>query len=363
MENEKSVELINTDKEVPKQEFIEDRLLLLTASIYEKFRQTDHPADCMALYIHYYYTAKWQKTNVTHSTTAYSAKALKWSLDRVRKTKKVLLDLGLIEDITRKSQKGKIIGHYIKIRYIFKKDTVKNLVIDREENHTMENPRGGKTHSVENPEPNALSTSNVNALSTSTQTLKVETTKQERKERKREKRTSLVPSSTSSSHSLKEYKRNTKKTYTKYKSKKVKDIIEDDEDWDRGYKILLKYFSESLIDPTRLKYRDMVTLQELFMDSKFDFKAYCKWYKETKYPTKSFNWGLFMYPAIIDEFNLQYEDESRYLKTSTNLRNSESFQKGVKKTKEWIRQLLAEDKKKKEATKRKKEKENAEKSV
>lgn len=360
MENEKSVELINTDKEVPKQEFIEDQLILLTASIYEKFRQTDHPADCMALYVHYYYTAKWQKTNLTHSTTSYSAKALKWSLDRVRKTKKVLTDLGLIEDIIRKSQKGKIVGHYIKIKYIFKNGTVQNLVIDREGNHTMENPRGGETHSVENPEPNALSTSNVNALSTSTKTLKVETTKQARKERKREKRTSLIPSSTLSSHSLKKVK---KTTSTKYKSKKVKDLVEDDEDWAKGYKILLEYFSKVLIDPTRLKYRDMVTLQELFMDSKFDFKAYCKWYKETKYPTKSFNWGLFMYPAIIDEFNLQYEDESRYLKTTTNLRNSESFQKGADETLEWIRKLLAKDKKKKEEAKRKKEKENAERLV
>jgi hypothetical protein len=79
-----------------------------------------HPGDLMALYWFYYYTAKWQKTNNPKATTSYAAKGLKWSEDRIRQTKKQLIKLELIEDITsRNKDTNQITGHYIYVKFIW----------------------------------------------------------------------------------------------------------------------------------------------------------------------------------------------------------------------------------------------------
>ena len=119
-----------------------------------------YPADLMALYWLYYYIAKWQGTNSPKSTTSFAAKGLKWSEDRVRRAKKQLIELRLIEDITsRNKDTNKITGHYIYVKFIW---WDKNKI----ENHTQENPDCGKPLTVENSEGNALSTNSKNALST-----------------------------------------------------------------------------------------------------------------------------------------------------------------------------------------------------
>jgi hypothetical protein len=59
------------------------------------FLKQKHPSDLMALY--WFHTAKWQKTNKARATTSYAAKGLKWSEDRIRRTKKILIQLGLIK--------------------------------------------------------------------------------------------------------------------------------------------------------------------------------------------------------------------------------------------------------------------------
>jgi hypothetical protein len=120
----------------------------------------EHPADLMALYWFYYYTAKWQKTDKAKATTSYAAKGLKWSEDRVRRTKKILIQLGLIEDITsRDKDTNKITGHYIYVKFIW---WDKNKINDFD----TEKPHSEKPDSVENPETNALNTINQNALTT-----------------------------------------------------------------------------------------------------------------------------------------------------------------------------------------------------
>lgn len=124
------------------------------------FLKQEHPADLMALYWFYYYTAKWQKTDKAKATTSYAAKGLKWSEDRIRRTKKILIQLGLIEDITsRDKNTNKITGHYIYVKFIWW-DKNKTDSFDKEKPHC------GKTHRVENSEGNALITGNGNALIT-----------------------------------------------------------------------------------------------------------------------------------------------------------------------------------------------------
>ena len=134
---------------------IEDLLVIVTKQTLDRFLKEDNPADLIALYVFYYYTAKWQKTNQPKCTTSYVATGLKWSEPKVRKVKKVLVDMGFIEDITA-TMDGKITGHYIKLNYIMKESNVPPL-----KDSTLCN-----SHGVENMQTNALSNGNRNALST-----------------------------------------------------------------------------------------------------------------------------------------------------------------------------------------------------
>jgi hypothetical protein len=81
--------------------------------------ESEHPSDLIALYMFYYYTAKWQKTNQIKATESYVRVALKWGEDRFRRSKKLLVELGLIKNIKIKdSNSSKIIGHYIQLNLI-----------------------------------------------------------------------------------------------------------------------------------------------------------------------------------------------------------------------------------------------------
>ena len=135
--------------------------LVTSKATFDIFLKQENPSELIALYHFYYYTAKWQKTNKVKATTAYVANGLKWSQDRVRRTKKTLIELGFIEDVKTKDEKTKsITGHYIKINFIWTKS------------HPHENPEYGLSQSMENLETNAYSintsintfTNNKNAL-------------------------------------------------------------------------------------------------------------------------------------------------------------------------------------------------------
>ena len=127
---------------------IADSLIIFNKITFDRLLKSETPADSIALYTFYYYTAKWQGTNQPKCTTAYVANGLKWSESRVRKAKKELLDIGLVEDITSKDESGKIIGHFVKVNY-FSLSTLK-------ETHTIENPQCGIPDTVEKLETNAL---------------------------------------------------------------------------------------------------------------------------------------------------------------------------------------------------------------
>lgn len=144
---------------------IESELIILTKATMDKFLKEDNPSDLIALYMFYYYTAKWQKTNQPKATIAYASKALKCSDVTIRKYKKRLSEIGLIEDICKKNKDGRVTGWYIKLNYIIKESTLKENVRVVKENHPQKKPQCGVDHSVENLDPNALSNSSLNASS------------------------------------------------------------------------------------------------------------------------------------------------------------------------------------------------------
>jgi hypothetical protein len=145
-----------------KQEFIEDNIIILSKQTIDMMLKQEHPSDLIGLYAFYYYTAKWQKTNIIKCSTNYVAEGLNWAKERVIKNKKVLLQLGLIENKKTKNEKGQITGWYIKLNYLWKKGTARKGIIN---NQRVAPPEGGLTHRVENPDTNALSVNSLNALS------------------------------------------------------------------------------------------------------------------------------------------------------------------------------------------------------
>lgn len=98
---------------------------ILTKITIDVMLEHERYKELIALYIFYSYTSCWQKEkgtivgrNVAWSTTNYTAKQLGWSEDSVRKYKKELMKLGLIENIVTRGQNNKITGHYIRIKYM-----------------------------------------------------------------------------------------------------------------------------------------------------------------------------------------------------------------------------------------------------
>ena len=150
---------------------IENELIIITKQTFDAFLRSDFPADLIALYNFYYYTAKWQETNQPKCTTGYTAEGLKWSEAKVRRAKKELMRLGLVEDVQQKVN-GKVTGCFIKLNYIIKQENVHHPYDfsqgGKNENHPNDFSQGGVVHRVENLQTNALSSNNINALSSNT---------------------------------------------------------------------------------------------------------------------------------------------------------------------------------------------------
>ena len=130
--------------------------IVLSKHLLDTFLKEPHPSELISLYAFYYYTAKWQKTNQPKATTAYAAKGLKWTEAKVRQHKKRLIELNLVDDLTSRDAKGHITAHYIRIYFVWCKETVE----------TLQNPPCGESNSVGKHTPNALSPNKENALST-----------------------------------------------------------------------------------------------------------------------------------------------------------------------------------------------------
>lgn len=144
-------EKIEKLKDACKSDFLEDQIICLTKPTLDLFLAENNPADLIALYTFYYYTAKWQQTNQPYCTDAYVTTGLHWGYTKFRITKKKLLELGLIQQVIHRNKNGKIEGFYIKVSYIFRQETINNPFLSKATN--------GK------PSTNALSINILNASS------------------------------------------------------------------------------------------------------------------------------------------------------------------------------------------------------
>jgi len=125
-----------------------DEPIILSKFLLDSLLKQDNPAELIALYTFYYYTAKWQKTNQPKVTVDYIARGLDWSSVKVRKYRKQLLKLNLIEDVTQKGSSGLISGHFVKVNFLWSI------------NHPLSTRDDGINHSLEHFKGNALNSNN-----------------------------------------------------------------------------------------------------------------------------------------------------------------------------------------------------------
>nr|DAK80054.1 MAG TPA: hypothetical protein [Caudoviricetes sp.] len=133
---------------------ISDNLLILHKATVDKIYQFENSADCIALYLFYYKTAKWQKTNVIKASDEYVKKCLKWGSEKIRKTKQTLKENGLINIVQARNQK-KISGWHIEVCYIVSQKSAEDIEIKIIDSKNSQNQQLSKpTSSIE--ETNAL---------------------------------------------------------------------------------------------------------------------------------------------------------------------------------------------------------------
>ncbi len=107
---------------------IADRLLMFNKITLDRLFQLDNCADCIALYVFYAKTAKWQKTNTVKATDAYIKKSLKWGADKIKRTKETLKEQGLIKVIQRRNN-GKFSGWYVEVSFLVPHQNSQNPLV------------------------------------------------------------------------------------------------------------------------------------------------------------------------------------------------------------------------------------------
>jgi len=104
---------------------IADNLLVVNKQTIETLYKLENGAECVALYVFYYKTAKWQKTNCIKANDEYIKKCLGWGYDKIRKTKSILKENGLIT-LVQGRKDNKITSWYVRLSYIVPKNEVES---------------------------------------------------------------------------------------------------------------------------------------------------------------------------------------------------------------------------------------------
>ena len=133
---------------------ISDSLLILHKATIDKLFQLENSADCVALYVFYYKTAKWQKTNVIKASDEYVKKCLKWGNEKIRKTKQTLKENGLINIVQARTD-NKISGWYIEVCYLVSEKSTQDIEIKVVDSKNSQNQQVAKPTSS-NQETSAL---------------------------------------------------------------------------------------------------------------------------------------------------------------------------------------------------------------
>jgi len=129
---------------------IEDHLIGITKPSIDRMLKMDNAGDCIALYTFYCYTRKWQKNSIPRATSEFAMEGLKWGRERFSKAKSNLLELGLIEDVQRIGENGRVLGWYIGVKFAQNATLGSFNITELDDNHPTGFPQGGLTRVREN---------------------------------------------------------------------------------------------------------------------------------------------------------------------------------------------------------------------
>jgi hypothetical protein len=124
---------------------IEDHLIGITKPSIDRMLRMDNAGDCIALYTFYCYTRKWQKNSIPRATSEYAMEGLKWGREKFSKAKANLLQLGLIEDVQRIGENGRVLGWYIGVKFAQNATLGSFDIAEIPDNHPTGFPQGGQT--------------------------------------------------------------------------------------------------------------------------------------------------------------------------------------------------------------------------
>jgi len=141
---------MNKDTESINLKDIADDLIILNKYTLDKLFASENPSDVTALYMFYYKTAKWQKTNSIKANDEYIKMCLKWGTKKIKATKDILKNLGLIQIIQRRKD-NKISGWFVEISYIVS-ESKHNIKIDSNTTQKEQVP----SETTSNEDTNAL---------------------------------------------------------------------------------------------------------------------------------------------------------------------------------------------------------------
>jgi len=111
---------------------LSDELFVLNKNTINTLFSLDKPEECIALYMFYYKTAKWQKTDTIRANDEYLRKTLKWGKNKIIRAKQTLKEHGLIEIIQKRKDK-KIDGWFVKIHYIISENNNPTIQVVEQE--------------------------------------------------------------------------------------------------------------------------------------------------------------------------------------------------------------------------------------
>jgi len=100
-----------------------DRAIIINTYLLQKFMNHGRDfANLLALYSFYIHHANLQKTNQPLATDDFVAKGLKWGIDRVKKTKKILKEMKVIEVVQKRQY------YYIHLFFIYTKKKIAEIL-------------------------------------------------------------------------------------------------------------------------------------------------------------------------------------------------------------------------------------------
>lgn len=150
-----------------------NELFGITAYTYDRIMEVwgKNWPDAFALYFKLLKQSRMQQTNITYSLNSFLKNGLGWGDDRLKNAKKILKELGLVDDVVVRNDRWIIEGHYIRVNYLIDENKVrtqgitynlstKGVYPGMDETHNWDWPTSGQT------DTNALSTKNINALNT-----------------------------------------------------------------------------------------------------------------------------------------------------------------------------------------------------